>query len=524
MNIVVPAIVGLVLLAGLFTLAFGHRGWNWGTVAAAILSLLAAGGYVYLAARIAERERAWKQVVRKYEADILRERDAVTRAEQAAPQPIPGEKSLVALADEEGRWRRALERVDTWRGRSWKRASFTPPKADAAGTIVLAEPEAASPAADGDGADATPADGAGDAAAAPAGAPTINAGADLSVFDDVPLEEGGRFLGVFRVVAVAFDPATRRTTLQIAPSTPPDALDTRAWSKAYDSVTVYEELPVDRWMAFHRMPSQTAEDAALDPAKADPAELLAKLERLEAEFERHGTEVPGEPAAIAAKLASGEAVPGRYWAVVEFADDYVVPDAVVKRVTELLAPDIDDEGMIKKSFEKGETAEFDLQSALDLGKAVRILKVLDRRPLVDAATGLLGAAIPGGDGGLRADGIATLRRTLEAEIAALERATAQLASACSSVDAQRARFDEDRAALKDDLGQWAADVEAAEKMAAGFKTQLGRVSGSLAATVKAIGRLGQELTADVGRLAAEIDRRAPAPARAGAVPSAAQTP
>lgn len=142
MNIVVPAIVGLVLLAGLLTLALGHKGWSWGTVAAAILALLASGGYIYLAARIAERERAWTRVVRKYEADLLRERDATTLVATGEPRPIPGEKSLVALADEEARWRRVLERVDTWRGRSWKQATFAPPRADAPGTITLPEQEA----------------------------------------------------------------------------------------------------------------------------------------------------------------------------------------------------------------------------------------------------------------------------------------------------------------------------------------------------------------------------------------------
>jgi hypothetical protein len=519
MNIVVPAIVGLVLLAGLLTFALGHKGWSWGTVAAAILALLASGGYIYLALRIAERERAWTKVVRKYEADLLRERDATTLVATGEPRPIPGEKSLVALADEEARWRRVLERVDTWRGRSWKQATFAPPQADAPGTITLPEQEA--PAA------AEPAEGVpeGEKPARGRDALPINVGAQVSVFDDLAIKEGGRFLGVFRVVAATFDPATKRTTLQIAAAVPPDETDRRAWSKTYDAVTIYEDLPVDRWMAFHRMPNQATADAAAGvlplPAKTDAKDLLAKLERLEADFERHGVEVPGEPEEIVAKIAAGTAPPGRYWAEVEFTEPHDLEAGVVKRITELLAPDIDNEDMVKKTFEAGDTAELDLQTARGLGAKVKILKVIDRRPLADAFTALLGGAIPGGEGGLRADGFAALRRRLEAEIADLEQATARLDSAQQNVTARQSRFDEERGELRTDLDQWQADVAAAQQTAGAFEQRHKRLAGELAATLKAIGSLGSELTAGMDRLTAEIDRRTPPPVRGGSLPQPA---
>lgn len=532
MNIVVAAILGLVLLAGLLTLAFGHRGWSWGTVVAAVLALLAAGGYAYLAARIAERDRAWKQVVRKYEGDVLRERDAQALDAEGRPRPMPDGKSLVQLAAEEARWRRALERVDTWRGRAWREASFTPPKEGEPGTILLAEQEVVAPAAEPEAAPAPAEDGAEDGEAAveppPGGDANVPlaAGAEVSVFDDAPLEEGGRFLGIFRVVAAEFDPAAKRATLKVVPAAPPDEADLRAWSKTYEVVTVYEDLPVDRWMAFYRMPGRAAADTAgtelLDPAKSDPEELLARLERLKEEFTRHETEieVEGDPADFAAGLVAKKPQPGRYWAVVEFTEDHALEDAVVERIKELLAPEIDDESMIKSTFTAGESAEFDLQTALDLGAAVKIVKVLDRRPLSDAFTMLLGGTLPGGEGPLRAEGLATLRRRLEAELAALERSTGQLAAALENVAGQRTVVDQDREALLADLRQWKLDVEAAEKTAAAFEARLRRLSGSLAATVQAIGTLGRELTAGMGRLAAEVDRRAPAPSRGGSLPAA----
>jgi hypothetical protein len=536
MNIVVVAIFGLVLLAGLLTLGIGHRGWSWGTVAAAILALLAAGGYVYLAARVAERDRVWKAAVRKYEADVLRERDAKALDSKDHPQPIPNGKSLAHLAAEDARWRRALEQVETWRGRAWQQASFAPPKDGEPGTIILAEqegagePPAAEPAAaapPAEGEEPAAAEGAADAAAPAGPATPLNPGAEVSVFDDAPLEEGGRFLGVFRVVAATFDPAAKRTTLRIVPAAPPDAIDQRAWSKTFEPVTVYEDLPVDRWMAFYRMPGREAADTAgagvLDPAKTDPEALLARLEKLKEEFERHETEVEGDPADVAAKLLAEGPQPGRYWAAVEFTAAHDLPEEVVKQITELFAPEIDDDSLIKKSFEAGETAEFDLQTAVDLGDKVKILRVFDRRPLSDAFTTLLGGKVPGGAGDVRADGLAVLRRRLEAEIAALDVATDRLGSALGNVTGQQAVLGKDREALMADLEQWKEDVEAAEKTRAAFEARLGRLSGSLAGTVEAIGRLGRELSAGVGRLTAEVDRRAPAPDRGGSLPAAGRT-
>jgi outer membrane murein-binding lipoprotein Lpp len=154
---------------------------------------------------------------------------------------------------------------------------------------------------------------------------------------------------------------------------------------------------------------------------------------------------------------------------------------------------------------------------------VKILRVFDRRPLSDAFTTLLGGKVPGGAGDVRADGLAVLRRRLEAEIAALDVATDRLGSALGNVTGQQAVLGKDREALMADLEQWKEDVEAAEKTRAAFEARLGRLSGSLAGTVEAIGRLGRELSAGVGRLTAEVDRRAPAPDRGGSLPAAGRT-
>jgi hypothetical protein len=68
------------------------------------------------------------------------------------------------------------------------------------------------------------------------------------VFDEAPVEEGGGFLGLFRVSMVEFDAAARRTTISVVPIADPDKHDLQAWSQPHDAVVVFENLPVDRWL------------------------------------------------------------------------------------------------------------------------------------------------------------------------------------------------------------------------------------------------------------------------------------
>jgi len=214
--------------------------------------------------------------------------------------------------------------------------------------------------------------------------------------------------------------------------------------------------------------------------------------------------------------------PGRYWAEVEFTAPHELKPEVVKRLTDLLAPDFDAES-IAGSFEPGDVARFDLQSALDLGGVVKIIRVIDRRPLTDAFTSLRGGTIPARAGDqLKADGMATLRRALEAEIAALAIAEQQLKTAQEDVQKQHNEFDAERQALRDDLEHWRADVTAAERTVGAFENRLQRIKGERDAAERAIGTLGAEFTDGIGKLTATIDAQAPPP-RGGAVPPAART-
>ncbi|NBX29956.1 hypothetical protein EBR04_05825, partial [bacterium] len=138
MNIVVLAAIGLLVLVGLIAVGLGHKRWNWGTVAAAFLVLVATTGYLYLAARVADRDRGWMRAVQRYETNIARARDAVQPSPRGGLAPIEGQLSLTALEAKRDRQRRALARVETWRSPGWENASFAPPKdATATGQIDL---------------------------------------------------------------------------------------------------------------------------------------------------------------------------------------------------------------------------------------------------------------------------------------------------------------------------------------------------------------------------------------------------
>ena len=141
-------IIALVLLVGLVAFGVGHKRWSWGTLIAAFLVLLTAVGYLYLASRFAAYEWSWARFVRSKQVQLAKVRDALVPDAAAGGRlrPVAGEpedlatRPIAELVKERERWQRALDRIDTWRGRSWTKASFTPPKADGGtGTLRSAD-------------------------------------------------------------------------------------------------------------------------------------------------------------------------------------------------------------------------------------------------------------------------------------------------------------------------------------------------------------------------------------------------
>jgi hypothetical protein len=263
------------------------------------------------------------------------------------------------------------------------------------------------------------------------------------------------------------------------------------------------------------------------------------------------------------KLAGGEILPGRYWAVVEFtknvkftkADTFTLDDAAEAEPESGEDEDAEDEdagepigapigapvgegadaggggeasgpeataGAVTKRFKlkrfkEGEQAEFDLQTALELQNDkqwVRITSVTERRPLSDPFTAIRGSAFSAkaADGQpVRAEGIDAIRQGLLVEMASIAEATTRVKASHDNVDAQANAVAEEMKQLDRDRTSWAKDVAAATETAAAFDDRLRAATVELAALENSIVRLGKELTGAWATLTDTIDAAAPPP-------------
>jgi len=540
MDLVLLAVIGLVLLLGLVAIGVGNKGWSWGTVAAAVLLLMAATGYLYLAARLAQRERSWRAVVAKNQKEI----DQITGAggPGAAPQ------SLAALRNQRDRWMRALAFVDTWHGRSWKKASLAPPRDGQPGTISIEMASATSEVA------------------------PLAAGAEVAVFDNASAADEGQFLGLFRVQSVKANKGDEYCQVTIVPAAtpaPPSESDTRLWTRNYDEVTVYESLPVDSWLAFHKTTDEAGEDATGGDGtsagrwrpqlrKTAAEDTLKNLEEQMEALQQHGAQVPEDQwSQLGQQLNDREIMPGRYWAFVEFtknvrftkkdsfaldegtpetagsgdAEEGAMPaeaagegagaaaggagDASSKGPTDAdPTPVRISRQFTEKRFKEGEKAEFDLQTALDLQndkQFVRITSVVERRPLVDPFTAIRGTEFgkQGADGlPMRSEGIDAIRQRLLVEITSIEQATARVTNSRANVEAQAEALADERKQLDSDMTSWSKDVAAATATATAFDDRFRAATTELAALETSIVRLGKELSTTWAVLTETIDAAA----------------
>jgi FtsZ-binding cell division protein ZapB len=508
MSILAIALLGILLLAALVAFGLGQSRWSWASVAASFLLVLTLAGYLYLASRLLAQEWKWVRSVRSAKARL----HEFEYARNAGPDAAPADMSLETLGRVRDRWQRAIETIDTWRGRRWQAATFDPPAADGeTGTIELRPPPREQPAEGEPEAPTEP-------AAVPAGTP-LDPGMTLYVFDDTPISEGGKYLGSFIVEEVA-PSAGGGQTVTVRQTAPRDSRDAALWQRSYDDVSVFDQLPTDRWTAFSATPG-TAADGTEDADAIAPRPTMrdaAALEELVAEpfrrdVERHvltGDTVrePIEKAewpSIRESLEQGTVLPGEYWAQATFGDA-VDRDAFLG---------IDGGG-------GSLTVEMELGTAFaleDEGKAT-IDRVFFRRRLLDAETIVHGSVMPGGDGAggdILADGLAGIMRSLNRDIAALEASNRQLEASQQSAEAERQVLRSQAEDLTADLTNWERDVTAAERTARAFEAAVEAARKRLAEAERQVVELGQILDADVDRAVEEIDLVAPPP---GGRPSA----
>jgi len=478
MEIILLVVIAVVFLVGLVAFAMGRQGWNWGTIIAGILVLLASLGFTFLAGMVGQQERAWREIIAGYEKEIAKKREGIGGEGADSAQ-----QSIAALELEKARWQRVWNLVDEWGGRSWPNASFTPPLEGRAGSITVEDVEKL----------------------------TAVAGAEVYVFDEADIAEGGAFLGAFRVDAV------NGNKLSISPASPPTEEDDKLWAKPRETVRVYETLPNDTWLAFHTLsPTKGAaaeadEESVLpEPKITDPEALLNHLEGRLEEVRQHAEIVPEEKLPeIIENLRQGTISPGRYWATVEFKQPTSFP---IK-------------GQEPAQFESGQTGEFDLETAQKLKDegVVEIVAVESRRPLVDPLMAIRGGEHAGADGGgtVQTEGLLFMRRMLESDIVDILAMTERLKAAKTTAESQRGIHAREAGDLGDDLKNWQADAEAAEQTATKFEQRVADLGTELAGLETAIVELGRELAGASALLASEIDAAAPHPARAGAQPAGA---
>lgn len=299
MEMVPVLVIAVVLLVGLVTLALGFRGWHPANIAASLLVLLSSCGFIALAGIRGQSERAWTGLLRSWESKVLEARDAV----RVDPKGKPGVQrigdcsietlqncTIAELQKKQREWSRALERVSLWRGRYWPDVAFVPPDGDKTGRITIPAPEN----------------------------PSIAEGAAVHLFDGRPLADGGRYIGGFRVVKV------EQNQLEILPLGRVDARDRDAWKAPHEQVVAYENLPFDRWIAFHRTGRDAEETVIPEPTKQVPD--VPERSGLRESVERHDfperllgavssedNPLPEDPDAVP---------PGVQWASVEFEADF----------------------------------------------------------------------------------------------------------------------------------------------------------------------------------------------------------
>lgn len=306
MNIVLVVLVLALLVGGGVGLVMGRKNINVGTLVGAWLVLVSAVGFIYLAGRVAERERAWRETIRNLKADLAATRGgplagkriflarptkdltaeqkkaqaeiekAVLAAggmrverltkqvdfvvvEQAEDAPLQAkewdlqilnraaftdayDKSLKGLTDAIAEKRREQLALETWRNRHWKATFFTPPELEA----IADKPGLYKVTREA----VVELPLAGGGAEAP-----LNAGAELAIFNLNDDDESG-FLGIFSVRKAT---VTDGTILEVTidPLTTPDEHDRNAWDRwdllkqgaaRRPVVSVFEDLPSDRRM------------------------------------------------------------------------------------------------------------------------------------------------------------------------------------------------------------------------------------------------------------------------------------
>ena len=316
MNYVFIGLIIILLLAGAVALVLGRKGINRTTLVFAWLVLATTAGFIFLAGRVGERERAWREKVRGLNTQIrttmygsyaekiffisnsadeetveLRQkilrlggtlsnskkiRNNVDVVVVSDPKIIPpkAKEFGIEVLDQTGidsaltetlagldtaiiQKRREQTRLETWRNRHWASSFFTPPEV---------EPEA------GDlGLYKTVSNGSLRLiVSAEDSEKPVNTGAELALFNLNTDDERG-FLGIFSIEEVG-QREGNLLSLSIAPLTTPDEHDLAAWkdwaiftrAAKNPRLAVYEDLPNSSQLSFDALTALLGTEIEID--------------------------------------------------------------------------------------------------------------------------------------------------------------------------------------------------------------------------------------------------------------------
>ncbi|MBT7727478.1 MAG: hypothetical protein HN703_01175 [Planctomycetaceae bacterium] len=302
MQYVFIGLIVILLLAGAVALVLGRQGINRTTLVFAWLVLVTTAGFIFLAGRVGERERIWREKVRDLNAQIrtttfgtyagkvffisdtadseaagLRQKILQLGGSLSNSKTIRSNVDVVVVNDPEKippkakelslevldktainnaltetlqgleaaiiQKRREQARIETWRNRHWSSAFFIPPKVEPEpGNVGLYKA-----VSNGELRLILSAEDS---------EKPVNTGAELALFNLATDDERG-FLGIFSIEEVG-QREGNLLALSIAPLTTPDAHDLAAWkdwslftrAAKNPRIAVYEDLPSSNELSF----------------------------------------------------------------------------------------------------------------------------------------------------------------------------------------------------------------------------------------------------------------------------------
>ncbi|HZZ30167.1 MAG TPA: hypothetical protein VFE46_19370 [Pirellulales bacterium] len=436
---IVPILCGVLLIGGIVALVLSAATWRWYHITLGAFIMLLSLVWFYLAARTLQIQTVWRNEIAKYETALTQEAKSHDQLIQGGPGA--GEKEHLSFAQTQTN----LEKMLQGRGRIWGGGNESKETNDAHWAVVARK----AIAPDGK-------------ITAVVNSPTpsgIEKNMVLYVFDDLPADSAGQFLGQFEVTAVNAQEIQLTPALKLRPS----ELQRLALRRT-DPLILYEVMPTDSHEAF------------ADWIKSHPQDWSKIVSQLG---------LPGEQYAKDGQPPDANTPPELVWRRVKALKDFdVTAGSGANKQTQHVTADA--------------VLELDPQSAQQQIAAGNVAPLPENnavyvRPLRDYVR---------------------LYRDLNLEIEGLLRTTAEVDSENAAVQDAQQKASKDIeyrtaeiAALQRDLVRFQAEAEMIKNHVAALEKQVALVNDQVSAAEKQNQQYEVQLNAYQHQAAVEINRR-----------------